>query len=369
MELGLGLYARMLTRDNLAFARQAGATAIVVHMADYTTDGPRHSHFDADAKGWDVSGARGKLWTVEELVALRELVESEGLRLAALENLNPALWYDVLLDGAEKQSQLEGIRTIIRRMGQAGILCLGYNFTLAGVWGPRRLPSGRGGAGASSFDAADPVVQKPIRNGEVWNRVYDPTAPEGVLAPVPREALLRRHRDFLAAVLPVAEESGVVLAAHPDDPPLETVRGQARFMHRPLHFREMVDSYPSPSNRIELCIGTVAEMPGADVYTLAEDLARGGHIGYVHFRNVRGQVPTYTESFVDDGDVDMPRVLAALCRGGFSGVLIPDHTPLMTCGAPWHAGMAFALGYMRAALRAAETDSNREFQLEASPCR
>ena len=63
-----------------------------------------------------------------------------------------------------------------------------------------------------------------------------------------------------------------------------------------------------------------------------------------------GKAPHYRETFVDDGEVDMPRVLGTLKRNSFDGVLIPDHTPKMSCAAPWHAGMAFALGYMKAAL-------------------
>ena len=62
-------------------------------------------------------------------------------------------------------------------------------------------------------------------------------------------------------------------------------------------------------------------------------------------------MPTYKESFIDDGDVDMLRVLEILKRNNYDGVLIPDHTPQMACAAPWHAGMAFAMGYMRAAMR------------------
>ena len=77
-------------------------------------------------------------------------------------------------------------------------------------------------------------------------------------------------------------------------------------------------------------------------------------ISYVHFRNVKGKVPCYDEVFVDEGDIDMFRVLKQLKNGGFDGVLIPDHTPLITCKAPWHAGMAYALGYMRAAFQMME---------------
>ena len=68
----------------------------------------------------------------------------------------------------------------------------------------------------------------------------------------------------------------------------------------------------------------------------------------------RGKVPHYQEVFVDEGDLDMIRALATLRRVGYDGVLIPDHTPEMSCDAPWHAGMAYALGYMKAAMQIVE---------------
>ena len=80
-------------------------------------------------------------------------------------------------------------------------------------------------------------------------------------------------------------------------------------------------------------------------------LQQAGEIAYVHFRNVRGKVPEYHEVFVDEGDVDMVRALRLYHRNGYDGVIIPDHTPQMDCAAPWHAGMAYALGWMRAAIR------------------
>jgi len=68
-------------------------------------------------------------------------------------------------------------------------------------------------------------------------------------------------------------------------------------------------------------------------------------------------VPQYHETFVDDGDIDMLRVLRILQANEFKGVMIPDHTPQMTCDAPWHAGMAYAFGYMKGALQAIGVDS------------
>jgi len=87
------------------------------------------------------------------------------------------------------------------------------------------------------------------------------------------------------------------------------------------------------------------------------DRISGGKLGYVHLRNVRGKVPAYKETFIDDGDVDIVRVLRILKKNNYSGVLIPDHAPQMSCAAPWHAGMAYALGFMRGALKIIEDET------------
>ena len=95
-------------------------------------------------------------------------------------------------------------------------------------------------------------------------------------------------------------------------------------------------------------------MPGGEIYDHVRRFARRDRIGYVHFRNVRGKVPNYVETFVDEGDIDMAEIVRILRDEDYRGVLIPDHTPGMTCAASWHAGMAYALGYMRALVQNAE---------------
>jgi len=79
--------------------------------------------------------------------------------------------------------------------------------------------------------------------------------------------------------------------------------------------------------------------------------SRQGKIAYLDLRNVGGTVPHYPGTFIDEGDVDMVRILTILKRNRFDGVIIPDHTPQMSCPAPWHAGMAHTLGFVLAALK------------------
>ena len=357
MKIGLGLYRHMLTRDYYYFARQAGCTHVVVHLVDYFNQGATNPRDNQPTGGkyepWGRAGDPEKLWTVEELKTLRREIEDAGLVLAAIENLDPAHWHDILLDGPQRAQQIEKVKTIIRRMGEAGIPVLGYNFSLAGVCGRVTAPLGRGHALTVGMDG--PADDVPISRGMVWNMVYDPGAPPGTLPAISHDELWRRLDRFLHDVVPVAEKSGVRLAAHPDDPPMPTMRGQPRLVYQPGMYQRLIDLAPSPSNALELCVGTLAEMTEGDIYEAVDRYSRQGKIAYIHLRNVVGKVPSYRETFIDEGDVDMIRILTILAKNNFDGVVIPDHTPQMTCPAPWHAGMAHTIGFILAAQAMIET--------------
>ena len=111
---------------------------------------------------------------------------------------------------------------------------------------------------------------------------------------------------------------------------------------------------------LEYCLGSIQEMTDGDSYESLEQYASQEKIAYVHFRNVKGKVPDYHEVFVDEGDLDMIRCLKILKKHNYQGLIIPDHTPQMTCDAPWHAGMAYALGYTRAIIQQLEKQDKDE---------
>jgi mannonate dehydratase len=271
------------------------------------------------------------------------------MKLEAVENFDPAHWHDILLDGPKRAEHIENVKTILRRMGKAGIPIMGYNFSIAGVAGRTTGNYARGDAPSVGMEGPyDP----PMPKGMVWNMVYDPDAPVGTIASITHDELWGRLQRFLEDVLPTAEEAGVKLALHPDDPPTPTIRSQPRLVYQPRFYQKAIDLNSSPSNALEFCIGSLAEMTEGDIYEVVDQYSRQGRLGYVHFRNVTGKAPYYKETFIDDGDVDMMKVLEVLKRNKFDGVLIPDHTPQMACSAPWHAGMAYAMGYMRAAMKA-----------------
>jgi mannonate dehydratase len=358
MKVGLGLYRHMLTRENYQFARQAGATHLVIHLVDYFKGGAHQDNQPTGMEqGWGHAGDPNQLWTVSELQDIQRAAAQEDLRIEAIENFDPAHWHDVLLDGPKKQAQLENVKTLIRHVGEAGIPIIGYNFSIAGVCGRITGSFARGGAVSVGMEGP---LETPMPNGMVWNMVYDKNAPAGTLPSVTHDELWRRFEGFLDAVLPVAESAGVKLALHPDDPPMTTMRGQPRLVYQPQMYQRVIDLNPSPANALEFCLGTLAEMTEGDLFGAVEQYSRQGKLAYVHFRNITGKVPSYRETFVDDGEIDMLQVLRILKKNQFDGVLIPDHTPQMSCAAPWHAGMAYALGYLRAALQSLECDLKQE---------
>ena len=163
---------------------------------------------------------------------------------------------------------------------------------------------------------------------------------------------------FIRAVLPVAEEEGLRLALHPDDPPVPMLGGVARLFWRPLGFKHAYElAGGSRAWALDLCLGCCSEMEGgkANVTEMIEYFAPKGAIAYVHFRDVQGTVPDFTECFIGDGNYDPAEVMVLLARNGFDGFLLDDHVPKMDGDSDWnHRGRAHAIGYMQGLIRMAE---------------
>ena len=261
MKIGFGLYRHMLDDAHFAFARQCGATHVVVHMCDYFRGHEATSRADqpvGDGSGWGI--AEGRVWTADELIALRDRMAQHGLTFYAIENFDPGLWDHILFDGPKRDAQMAGLQQLIRNVGAAGIGVYGYNFSLAGVAGRVTTHGARGAAPSVGLDGRNAVTESPLPASMAWNMVVDEAA-EGLRETVPREVLWQRLRWFLDGILPVAEAAGVVMAAHPDDPPLDMVRGQPRLVYQPHLYQTLLDTRPSLSNALEFCLGRLRRWP------------------------------------------------------------------------------------------------------------
>ncbi len=168
-------------------------------------------------------------------------------------------------------------------------------------------------------------------------------------------------------LLPVAEAVGVRLAVHPDDPPIDEQHGIARVFHSWDQYQKIFRMCPSPNLGVNFCVGTWSEagtkVTGKSVCEALRGFAEQGRLIDGHFRNVRGTLPRFQETFIDNGDTDMQAVMDTLVDVGFNGQVVPDHVPAFKVAgtaaaggyAPGYtAGVAFSFGCMRTMLRNAE---------------
>jgi mannonate dehydratase len=294
-------------------------------------------------------------WELGDLRALVETCRAHGLALEAIENV-PIHFYDKAMLGLPgRDEQIAHYQATIRNVGRAGIPILGYHFMPNSVWRTSRTTPGRGGAHVTSFDMAlvdaTAVERQRAFVAKRDERVDAMAVMEETDHEVSAGEMWANYAYFMAAVLPVAEEAGVKLALHPDDPPVDSLGGVARIFKDVAGFKRAAEvAAGSPAWGLDLCLGCCSEMPGgaADVMAMIEHFGPRGQILYVHFRDVQGTVPRFQECFLGEGNYDPAQVLLALRRVGFTGFLLDDHVPHVIDDTPWaHRGRAHAVGYIQ----------------------
>ena len=165
-------------------------------------------------------------------------------------------------------------------------------------------------------------------------------------------------RLFAKEIAPVAEEAGVRIGIHPDDPPGVPLGGVPRPIFSSFDgYKRALEIADSPNVGMCLCIGCWlegGEAMGRDVVETIRYFGGQGKIFKVHYRNVDQPLPHFVETFVDDGYFDMYQAMRALAEVEYDGTLIPDHIPQM--GDDGRLGTAYTLAYMRALQKRAEEE-------------
>lgn len=326
-----------------ALLRQCGVQNVVALLNGAEQD----QRMFASVGGKDFGRATGDdaPWSLEALRRNNEIFAAQGFTVVAYEDTAPMDRARLGLAGRDEE--IDQVITQIRAMGQLGIRTLCYNWMAKASWG-RTDPAvpGRGGALVSGY----------VRDvGQAREALVEP-------GEVTEDQLWSALEYFLDAVVPVAEESGVQLGLHPDDPPQGWDRNLPRIMSSVAAYRRLLDLRPSPSNGITLCQGNFALMPEvvggeATLPRLIRELG-GDRISFVHFRDVRGTVEDFVETFHDEGQTDMPECMRSYAAVGFTGPMRPDHVPTMAGESnerPGYEtlGRLFALGYIRGVEQAA----------------
>lgn len=269
----------------------------------------------------------GEVWPIEQIEEVKRAAEEHGLGFEVVESV--PVHEEIKLGGKDAPRLIENYCENVRRLGAAGVKVICYNFMPVFDWVrttlKNPLPDGSNALAYDSreIEALDPVTKPLSLPG--WDESYTQTECSALIRrwhEAGEETLWKSFETFLRAVIPVAEESGIRMAIHPDDPPWGLF-GLPRIIKDADSIRRMREIMPSPANGLTLCTGSLGANPENDVVALAREFAP--YIPFAHLRNVAYTEHGFTETAHPCGALDLYGVVKALVQNGFDGYVRPDH--------------------------------------------
>lgn len=306
--------------NKIKMARQIGIKHAIVGVSGVLSQVPRHSYASV-------------------LEKIKAEFQAAGMAIAGVES-HPVSAEKIKLGLPGRDEEIENYIAAIQALGHVAIPMICYNFMAGLGWyrtGVDVLE--RGGALVSEFDN-----QAAIRQGLTqWGEVSE-------------DQIWSNLEYFLKTIIPAAEEAGVKMALHPDDPPISPLRGIGRILTSAANYRRVLGIVPSPIHGITYCQANFKLM-GEEIASLAREWCAQNKIFFVHFRDVEGTRDHFRETFHDNGPSDMVQMLQVYGNSGFSGPMRPDHAPTLEGESnerPGYAmaGKLFAIGYMKGVLQA-----------------
>jgi mannonate dehydratase len=344
----IGTSAGPATEDNMAYLKQLGIT-------------------------WVSLGASPETATAEGFIKMRETWESHGFKVynigsgvgpsGSLHNMP-----EVTLNLPGRDQKIEEYVSYIRYLGKAGIPYSTYAHMGNGIWRSGRATLPRG------YTGSDCDLSSPNLRGSWAGKTYTEPLSHGRV--YSKEEIWDNYTYFIKKVVPVAEEAGVRIGIHPDDPPQPMLAGVPRCIFSNFEgYKRALEIANSPNIGVCLCCGSWMEggtMTGKDVVGMIEYFGSQKKLFKIHFRNVSAPLPHFTETLIDDGYTDMSKVMQALVDVDFDGIMIPDHIPALGIvpsmeggqqggggrGTPGqfrpNVGLAYLIGCMHSMLKAAQ---------------
>jgi mannonate dehydratase len=288
-------------------------------------------------------GAPPDLRTAEGFLQIKKRYADAGITVWNIGNTAVHNMPEVTLNLPGRDAKIEEYKQYLRNLGKAGIHYTTYAHMGNGIWSSGHAPVR--GADAREFDLSSPN-KKGFWGGKTWQE------PLSHGRAYTKEEIWENYTYFIKQVAPVAEEAGVRIGIHPDDPPVPVLAGVPRCIFSSFDgYKRALEIADSPNVGICLCCGTWLEggrqLTGKDPEAMIRHFG-AAKIWKIHFRNVSAPLPHFVETFMDNGYYDMYKIMKALYDVGFDGIVILDHSPRMVGGNYTQTAHGFA--YMKGLL-------------------
>lgn len=275
----------------------------------------------------------GEVWSCKSIAALKKQTEDNGLQFEVIESV--PVHEDIKLGKPTRDRYIENYCENIRRLAEAGIRCICYNFMPVFDWTrtqlDHRLPDGSTSLVyyKEQVDAVDPLKSDSDLTLPGWDASYTREELRAVVAEynkMTEEDLWANLTYFLERIIPVAADCDVNMAIHEDDP-CWSIFGLPRIITCEKNLDRFLKIVDDPHNGITLCTGSLGCSAENDVVHMAAKYAAMGRIHFVHARNVAVLENGFEERahYSACGSLDMYAILNALYKNGFNGYIRPDH--------------------------------------------
>ncbi len=272
----------------------------------------------------------GGVWSMESIQQIKTAAQANGLEFEVVESV--PVPEDIKLGNKKAPALIDAYCENIRRLGQAGVKCVCYNFMPVFDWLRSELEHVQpDGANALAYDEATVRAMDPAK-GDLslpgWDASYTKEELKSLLAAyaqIDENQLWKNLTAFLEAVIPVAREAGVNMAIHPDDPPWGMF-GLPRIITCAENYRRFLNIVPDAHNGLTFCTGSLGANPKNDLPAMAAEFC--DRIHFLHLRNIKRTGERQFQEVAhptDCGSLDMYGIVKALVDHGFDGYVRPDH--------------------------------------------
>jgi mannonate dehydratase len=289
--------------------------------------------------------------TAEHYKRFNERLGRYGIQIYRIANHALHNVEEITLGLPGRDQKIDEFCHFLGELGKAGIHYHTYAHMGNGIWSSGNVP-GRGGVDSRMLD---------IRNAKGWwvGKTYEGELTHG--RRYSEEEIWDNYAYFLKRAVPAAEEAGVFVGVHPDDPPVYDLGGIPRCIFGNFEgYKRAMEMAGSAHWGVCLCVGCWLEGGpigmGNTVVDAIRYFGRQNKLFKIHFRNVSNPMPEpWRETFIDDGYQDMHEVMRALREVRFDGAIIPDHIPHMVGGS--RPGLAYSIAYMKALVQAVNNEA------------